>query len=72
MITVVGQNHEPLTAFNSSRALKNQWSDVGLVPSTKSTWHFSLGFQIIAENKLCAQQKFMILAHFVHRDLFET
>ncbi len=29
---------------------------------------FSIGFEIIAQNKLCDQQKFMILKYFVHHD----
>ncbi len=30
--------------------------------------NFSIGFWINAENKLCDQQKFMILTYFAHQD----
>jgi len=41
---------------------------ITLVPSTNTQTDFSIGFQIIAKNNLCDQQKFMILKHFVHHN----
>lgn len=35
--------------------------NIAPVPWTKTQWHFSIGFCIITENKLCGKQKFMIM-----------
>ena len=48
-----------------TRKLASPW-----VPSTKCQWDFSIRFGIIAENKLCGKQMFMILPHFVQQDNF--
>ena len=41
---------------------------MALVPPTKSQWDFYIGFQIIAENKLCDKHMCMILTCYVQKD----
>jgi len=48
--------------------LANPDVSITLVPLTKTHLDFSIGFWIIAENKVCDQQNFMILTHFVHHN----
>ena len=43
-------------------------TDGGVTEATKSQWDFSIGFWIIAENKLCGKHTFMILTRFVQQD----